>query len=69
MSKGTKLALEIFGRSIQTLGSEQEISEFAQTMATISIKVIHGIEGREFKEGLLSAAREDQGMIRVIRPH
>lgn len=53
------IALITFQSGAQRLPSEEEISTYAQMMATISIKLIHGLEGRKFKKDFLKAAIAD----------
>ena len=64
---GREFAFKVFSDHVQKLETFESISEFCQTMLVMCSKVIHGIEGEEFKKVFLTGAINDKEKIELIR--
>ena len=60
-------ALEAFRDGCQKLHSEAEVSKFASMLAVLSIKLINGIHGAQFKKEFLEGAMADKDTIVIKR--
>lgn len=60
-------ALKAFRDGCQKFHSEAEVSKFASMLAVLSIKLINGIHGAQFKKEFLEGAMADKETIVIKR--
>jgi len=63
VQEGRELGIKKFDDAIQECNCEEEISGLCQMLAILSVKLLRGIEGEEFKKDFLKAAMSDKGKI------
>ena len=59
------VALMAFKAGAQRTHSEEQLSRYAQMLVTLSVKLIHGLEGQKFKKDFLQAAIADKEKMTV----
>lgn len=59
--------MELFRQCVQHFNGKDELSVFAGQMAGLSIALMRGIEGNEFVDGFLHAAKNEESPL-VISP-
>lgn len=60
-------ALMVFQNGCQKFHSEAEVSKFASMLAVLSIKLINGMHGAQFKKEFLEGAIADKETIVIKR--
>ena len=63
---GAKVASELLMEGLQEQASKAEVEGYITQLAVISIKILAGMKGQEFKRDFLGAAIDDEEAIAVM---
>lgn len=69
IKEGHDTACKEFAKIIQQCKDEDILAGFIQTTCTLTCKLMHGMEGKEFKDGFLASAINDNEPIEPVRIH
>ena len=67
IENGRKKAMQIFNSGSQLCTNTDELEGFVTMLATLSIKMIHGMKGEKFKSEFIQAANADKEKITPMR--
>lgn len=69
LRSGHDIAFKAFNAGIQNCQSDDELAGFVRMICTLSAKVIHGMDGKQFKKDFLRGAISDNEKITPVRPN